>query len=42
MKRAPFSNHTITAKSELFGREGLLKKLVNAVDKCKHPINDVY
>lgn len=39
MKRAPFSNHTITAKSELFGREGLLKKLVNAVDKYHYNIN---
>lgn len=41
MIHAPFSNHTIKVKSELFGREGLLKKLVNAVDIYHYNVNIV-
>ena len=39
MRPIPFSNHTITVKSELFGRDGLLKKLINAVDKYHYNVN---
>lgn len=39
MERTPFSNHTISDKCELFGREGLIKKLLNAVDRYHYNVN---
>lgn len=39
MEQIPFVNHTIKDKSELFGREGLIKKLVNSVDRRNENVN---
>lgn len=41
MSKIPFENHTITVNSELYGRDGLLKKLIFAVKDRHENINVV-
>ena len=41
MGKTPFSNDTITNKDELYGRDALLKKLINAVDIFHYNVNIV-
>lgn len=39
MEQIPFVNHTIKDKAELYGRDGLIKKLVNSVDRRHENVN---